>query len=86
MSLLKNSIKDKALNRKKQLWKRFYNSNKKAEPVDKCRQAHLYQSVITTGFEINVSDVNGDADIAVIVNSTKADGNGGISKPVVITD
>ena len=36
--------------------------------------------------EINVSDVNGDADIAVIVNSTKADGNGGISKPVVITD
>ena len=36
--------------------------------------------------EINVSDVNGDADIVVIVNSTKADGNGGISKPVVITD
>ena len=36
--------------------------------------------------EINVSDVNGDTDIAVIVNSTKADRNGGISKPIVITD
>lgn len=36
--------------------------------------------------EINVSDVNGDTDIAVIINSTKADSNGGISKPIVITD
>ena len=57
--------------------------------------------VIMTNINDN-SDVNGEAevfvngeqpmwgryhaDIAVIVNSTKADGNGGISKPVVITD
>ena len=36
--------------------------------------------------EINVSDVNGDADIEVIVNCTNSDVNVGISKPVVITD
>lgn len=36
--------------------------------------------------DIDVSDISGDADIAVIIHSDKENANGGISKPVVIAD
>ena len=36
--------------------------------------------------EINVSDITGDIDIAVIIHTTRESDKGGISRPVVITD
>ncbi len=36
--------------------------------------------------DVDVSDISGDADIAVIIHSSKKDMNGGISKPVVIAN
>ena len=36
--------------------------------------------------KIDVSSINGEADVAVIVYSSKETANAGISKPVVITD
>ena len=36
--------------------------------------------------EINVSDITGDVDIAVIIHTTRESDKGGISRPVVITD
>lgn len=36
--------------------------------------------------EIDISDISGETDIVVIINSTKPKSNGGILRPVVITD
>ena len=36
--------------------------------------------------EVDVSDISGEADIAVIINSAEEKSNGGILRTVVITD